>query len=476
MPLNTVYKVMSSIERQWNILESYLYYPTKVHEFDGYLNSYRGQATAHSVFSFNRTQAAEEAAQGLMNFFVNIFAMEGLAELTVNYIEFVLNEVEKRVNLSFYYWFGLNDRNYQFRTWIHFFGLQGLGGVFLTKDKHNFSLTLCESGICLGLESQHRLPQILSFSRVLVYQGSEFFHSVNEREIFARIRTIQREICLYIDEWEYQNSILAVEYGQSLHIVKNNPSNKAEENHSFILKMMDTKRNFYAGLGLEALCDFQEWANLISKSSSNSDIISEIDALCALILSSLQKFFLPASISRLVYEQQIISLCQRMMIARLEYCPEDYSAKLVLQCTQSALGGNFNLQLFDILNLKPFEWKLCFDPSSALKAFCWAYSKKHHTLLVTLMGLSFFKKSYSNHMEEFQLSDLVSAFQIQDIFLAFLKKEPLHENPLPHNNLIEQPISLLIKTFNSYLQTHVRKSKYSDESLEIIIAYMGNLT
>ena len=135
--MDTSKRILSSIERQWNMLESFLTYPTKTPEFDSYLNNYRGLPNPFTSSTYKRHELAESSALGFLNFFINIFALEGLAELDKVHIDTVLQKVEKNVNLALYYWFGANDRNYQFRTWIHFFELEGLSNVFLTKEKQD---------------------------------------------------------------------------------------------------------------------------------------------------------------------------------------------------------------------------------------------------------------------------------------------------------------------------------------------------
>ena len=186
-------------------------------------------------------------------------------------------------------------------------------------------------------------------------------------------------------------------------------------------------------------------------------------------MSALQKFFLPASISRLVYGSDVILLVQRFAKARLDYCPEDFSAQLILQATQSAQGHDIEPSLFHILKSKPFEWKICFDPSAGLKAFSWAYSRKHHIILCTIMGICYFKKCYANHLDEYQFSDLVSAYQTQDSFLNYLKREVVPEP------MVDPDFQDLFTLFTKYLETHIKQSKSNDEGLEIINNYLGLL-
>ena len=169
-------------------------------------------------------------------------------------------------------------------------------------------------------------------------------------------------------------------------------------------------------------------------------------------------------------ENKVILLVKRFILARIEYCPEDFSAQLILQATQSAQGEDFNKNLFCILKSKPFEWKLCFDPSPGLKAFSWAYSKQHHIILCALMGLCYFKKCYANHLDEYQFTDLASTYQTQDSFLNYLHRAHLHENSF---SVEENEVQELLGQFVKYLETHINHSKLNDDSLEIIKNYLG---
>jgi hypothetical protein len=477
-------KVMQSIEKQWGIFENFLLYPTKLVEFEKFLKNYRGLPISQGHVTFARGEAAEKAAVDLTNFFINIFSIEGLAEFSSIEIDIILEDIEKNINLSLYYWFGLNDRNFQFRTWIHFFNLEGFKTVFLTKEGKNYCVTLSENGISFAHTSNEDLPKIHPISKVLIKDlealsvlqpNSNLNISqqlTKERFVFARLRTIQREICLLIDEWEYQNSILAVEYSNSMRMLQTHHTESIKLAHEKILLKMDIKRNFYAVFCLEALCDFQSWTNLIANNFSNADILAEIDALSGLILSALQKFFLPASISRLVYKKEVIELFNKFFKLRLNYCPEDYSSSLVLQATESALGQKFNSELFSILNMKPYEWKFCFDPSAGVKAFSWAYNRIHHVTLCVIMGICYFKKSYSNNLDEFQFSDLVTSFQTQDSFLSFLKKDPLYNLELETSGDI---FFELKNTLNEFMQSHLKNTKNIEEDVKIIQSYLDYL-
>ena len=465
MATHLVKKIIQSLEQQWNIVETSLCSLNQYLQFNSYLNNYRG--LSHGRLNSNLSKVNQTPVNQLLQFFVNLFILNGLADEEDEVIRKTLIEIEGHVNLLLYYWYGENDRNYQWRTWVHFLECEGHHASFMAKSNQYFFVTFSANGIYFGLEykeESNRLPNMTPISKILP------FYFQNDKDIFPRLRTLQREICLLIDEWEYQNSILAVEYGESLHQLNRFQNEEAEARHLLFLKKMDAKRNFYAQFTLESLCDFQEGFNQLFHQNKNSDILSEVDALCALNLSALQKILLPASMSRLVYKSEVISLFTRFMKARLVYCPEDYSASLSLQSAESTQGCSFNIDLFHILKSKPFEWKFCFDPSSFLKAFCWSYSKTHHLLLTSLMGLCYFKKCYSNILDEHKFSDFISTYEIQESFLSFIGQQDYFQNSqsIPQNVLNE-----LAETLIKYCDSHLKKTEYNSQGIEFVKSYLG---
>ena len=76
----------------------------------------------------------------------------------------------------------------------------------------------------LAIQKVHMNQKYCLFQKVCELR--QFTIYTNERDLFARTRTIQREICLLIDEWKHLNSILAVEYGQIYHELQQNQNKK----------------------------------------------------------------------------------------------------------------------------------------------------------------------------------------------------------------------------------------------------------
>jgi hypothetical protein len=466
MPHPITKKIRLHLQTQWSKAEAFLQEPTHYPSFREYLSTYRGlpQTTRTSL----SPEMDQEPIEGFLAFFLESFLSHQLNLENDDLIELVLKEIESEINLILYYWIGENDRNFQWRTWVHFLECEGKHTSFLSKSNTCYFIVFSENGIYLGKNFKNRLPNILPISKILLPIEQE------DTKIFARMRSVQREICMLTDEWEYQNSVLAVEYGQSIHSLQHYPSEETQQAHNDLLKKMDMKRIHYAQFALETFCDIQEWIFSIQTLNNNSDIAAEIDAIAAILLSAVQKILLPASMSRLAYPKPILTLFGRFMSSRLSFCPEDFSAALCYQCTQSAQGELFSRSLFHILTSKPYEWKLCFDPAAFLKAFCWSYSEVHHLLLCSLMGVCYFKKCYSGLLDEIKFSDLLSTYDIQDHFVSYLK--PMMQLPTHLSQVTETIDSQQLKqTLQTLLSNNLKKSTYNEEGLELMDAFLGRL-
>ena len=457
-------KIAIEIENDFSIFEEYLLTPTKIHEFKNFLAKYRGIFDSEFKHNYEIKQSAEQTAENIIQFFINIFAKIGLAEESVENIKEILSETEKIVNLTLYYWFGLNDRNYQFRTLIHFYNIDGIGSVFLTKNKQDFAVSLSEDGIRFGVVESAHEPKCMPVSKVC--ELSLFNEFSDERSLIARIRTIQREICLLIDDWEHLNSILAVEYGRIYVELQQEQNKKNEEAFEEVVLKMNLRRDTLAQWCLQSFCDFQEWlTQFMSYKNLSEDIYSELDATSGVLLSGIQKIFLPASVSRHRYCDEVLPLLEKFAKSRIKLNEEDMSSHLLLQAVQSAMGHDFLLNAMDIINKRPYEWKLSFDPSSALKAFCWSYSKNHHLLLCIIYAICFFKKVLPNTLDSNLLSDIATTIQMPETFPHD------HSNRVIHNkktNINDSDKQILINTLNQYLDNNVKINKNNEELIQYI--------
>ncbi len=464
MQKSTIRKIVIEIENEFSIFEEYLLSPLQFTEFRHFLAKYRGMPESGRQHSYDREQNAKQTAENIVNFFINIFSKNGLADSDENEIIIILSEIEKIVNLTLYYWFGLNDRNYQFRTLIHFYEINGIGSVFLTKNKHDFAVSLSEDGLRFGLAESAHEPKCMPVSRVC---GLFSFHEhSDERELFARIRTIQREICLLLDDWEHLNSILAVEYGRTYQELQQSQNKKTEQAFELVSLKMNTRRDTLAQWCLESFCDFQDWiTEFMGYKNLSDNIFSELDAASGVLLSGLQKIFLPASVSRHRYCDSILPLLERFAKSRIQFNEEDISSHLLLQVTHSGMGKDFNIHLLKIIDKKPFEWKLSFDPSSALKAFSWSYSKDHHLLLCVIYAICFFRKISPNFIDAHHLSDIATTIQMPETFPPDISNRIVHQN---RSDVSQDDIQKLFMILSDYINNNVKVTKHTEELCQYI--------
>ncbi|APJ03170.1 hypothetical protein [Silvanigrella aquatica] len=462
MQKTIINKIINEIEDSFSIFEEYLLAPIQFPEFRRFLSLYRGmpEIDEKKINTYDIENSAKQTSENIVNHFINIFSKNGLADFDENEIVIILNEIEKIVNLSLYYWFGLNDRNFQFRTLVHFYEIDGMGSVFLTKNKHNFAVSLCEDGIRFGsIDAGAHEPKCMPISKVCGL--SEFDNHIDERKLFARIRTVQREICLLLDDWEHLNSILAVEYGKVYYELQSSHNKKTEEAFEKVTLKMNSRRDSLAQWCLESFCDFQEWiTKLLNNKSLSDDILSEIDAASGVLLSGLQKIFLPASVSRHRYCDAVLPLLERFAKSRIQLNSEDLSSHLLLQTVRSAMGYEFSKDLLSFLKQKSFEWKFTFDPSASLKSFSWSYSQEHHLLLSLVFSICFFRKILPNNMDSHHLSDIATTFQMPETFPPDFENRVVHQNKC---DVSEEEFQNLFAILIQYLESNVKVSKKNEE-------------
>lgn len=468
MAKNLLKKIVADIEGNFSIFTEYLLAPIHTREFKLFLANYRGMQDKLSDHPFEMQQLSEKTAGNIVDFFVNIFAKNGLAEETTENIAIILNEVEKIVNLTLYYWFGLNDRNYQFRAVVHFFQIEGLGSIFLTKNKIDYAVSISENGLRFGKSDSAHEVKCLPVSKVC--ELNHFTVNTEQRKLFARIRTIQREICLLVDEWEHLNAILAVEYSQIYYELQQNQSQKAVNAFEDISAKMNLRRDTLATWCLESFCDFQEWISEILIENKTlgilcEDILAELDATAAVLLSGFQKIFLPASVSRHRYCDDIIPLLKKFAEARLKLDGDDFSSKILLQVVLCCQGEDIEKSTLSFVHKKSFEWKLSFDPSSALKAFSWKYSRDIHNILCLVYAICFFKKISPNFIDTNYLSDVATTFQMPETFPDNDKKRIAFNFV---SSISDEDYLALINMLHYYLNNFVKDNKSNSELIQFI--------
>lgn len=454
-----IQKIISEFEQDFDTFENYLLLSTEINEFKDYLLNYRGMPVKLNESSFQLSQFAKQFTENIISYFVNIFSKSGLFSCQNHEITNILCEVEKSVNLILYYWFGLKDRNYQFMTLIHFYNINNVSSVFLTKNNQDFSVTLTEYGIKFGSADSLHEPKCMPVSKVCAL--TNFYTPNDERVLFARIRTVQREICLLIDDWEHLNSVLAVDYGTKYHNLQQNYSKKSEEEFEAVSQKMNIRRDTLALWCMESFCEFQDWITFLkSKNNFNEDILSEIDAAAALLLSAVQKIFLPASVSRHRYCSEILPLFKKFAMSRIAMNSDDLSSHLLLQVIQSSEGKSFSNLLLSFIEKKPFEWSLTFDPSSALKAFSWSYSREHHILLCLIYTISYFRKIVPNFVNNHQLSDIATTIQMPETFAIDPQHKILNFEKSDISSELFEKLYLIAK---GYLEKNFKVTKNNEE-------------
>ena len=229
---------------------------------------------------------------------------------------------------------------------------------------------------------------------------------------------------------------------------------------------MNFRRDSLAQWCLESFCDFQEWlTKFMSYKNLSEDIKAELDAASGVLLYGIQKIFLPASVSRHRYCDEVLPLLERFALLRIQLNDEDISSHLLLQAVRSGMGRDFTFNVMEIIDKKPYEWKLSFDPSSALKAFCWSYSKSHHLLLCFVYAICFFKKISPNNIDSNLLSDIATTIQMPETFPIDLNNRNVHQNEVI---IAESDFKKLLDSLNNFMDNNVKSNKINDELCQYI--------
>lgn len=471
MRSNYLSTILNAFYESWDELEKILLLPAELPSFIKFLSHYRGQAVGMPPVSQQRNKLREQIKTRILQIFLDIFKNANVSMCAGSELESILAEAEKCINLAFYSWFGLNDQNYQLRTVVHFFEIEGVCAHFSNQEGVEFTIALTENGMCFGVLNDEREPCCLAISKMCGYFSQQpKLDFENTSALLSQARIIQREICFMTNEWEYLNSILAVEFGELSQVMLKNKTPENQEKFASLLKKMDRRRMALASWCLESLCDFQEELLCFHSADVSSDVKAENEAIAALILASLQKIFLPASVSRLRYNFHIVSLFQRFAQLRARFCPDDMAAQFLLQVTQSAQGEPFSSTLLNVLRLKSFEWKLCFDPAAALKSFTWSYSRNYHLLLCSIFAICYFKKLTPALASELHLSEIAACLQAQDF--ASEESQVAPQPALLPSSEVQEVISELMLCLNH----RVKKNKATDELVAYIKQHISYLS
>lgn len=370
---------MNTLREKWDKFNSLFLGVKGIQSFSSFLENYHGVETFDHEFS-------DEDKKVFVDSFCKL--MKVSAEKASS-----LEALEKNFNLALYYWDGEDDRNYQFRTLVDFFHLRG---------EFHWNLTF--------------YPQGISFSQSIPKSSfvSEAFPLTkdiisSESLAFARIRSLQRETILLVDEWEHRNAIMAV----SVLALRRSPD---PDKQSALLE----ERNEFALWCMESVLNFQKYSKTLREKNFSPDTLNELKALDALLLASVQKFYLPASVSRHRYP---LALAQKILDwTYLRSEKEDVG----LQLTRFAMSCALQKELaehIDFFHRPCHEWGFSHDPSSSIKCFAWSMSDDELLMLSGLFLHAVMEKLNPSPVDEYWIVNAVSCLQMKRSFPGEVFKE-----------------------------------------------------
>jgi hypothetical protein len=410
--LNTPDKrLLKCLSENWQAFSASLASVTQHPQFNEYLARYRGHSDSLSI-------DGQEPLRTLIlvhcqTLVVSCFNQARL--LPDQCSEELLKNFESAINTALYYWTGSSDRNFQFRTVVHFLGLADQD-VVCNSEAGLFSFRLNEWGFSISQRDlfeifprRHSIAQVCGIS---LAENIEHF-LVREQELFSVIRTMQREFCLLIDEWEHCNSILAVKQFSLRKLLQSDPV----QGQSIMQEIVGV-RNALAQWCVRTAADFQHFiAQVAAQKDLSSDVRAELSALDALILSGFQKFLLPASVSRHVYSNDVLLEFLRWTEARLKTHPDDLfslTSDLVFRTALYRKTGSD--ALLSLLRGKSFHWTLSADPSAAIKAVCWGLSAFEHRFFLCVLAVILDAKLSPNALDSHWLQTLASVAEMPGTF------------------------------------------------------------
>ena len=431
-PININPKLMphlSLLLRQFQVefvrFEEILLSISDLPEFAPFLKNYGGLARR------NQTQAQSQWLESLsgvvggklVGFFRNLFQGQSfLSSLSSEEISQLLGSFEAAANLAIYNWYGLGNRNFQFRTVVHFCLLEGLGDTLFETSESSYFLSFSEDGLRFGYAESQHIPNCLPVSNACAlweFSTPADFLPHQDSKVFARLRSVQREICFLIDEWEHRNTLLAVEHSLAREDYRAQPHAQTQELFQKTLQKMSVHRDLLAQWCLSAFVEFQGFVTAASLySKHNSDIVAEIHATDSLLLSGIQKIFLPASVSRHKYHVDVSQKILNWAVVRKQSHPEDLALEMVRVAMSLALGQDESAHFVDVLlNSKSYEWKLDFDPSPGLKTFSWLLNSLDFSVLTMSAICVFSKKINPSSLDNYWMGNLASLAQMPETFM-----------------------------------------------------------
>ncbi len=417
-------RATQNLNQVWPHFEVALLEAGRAPGFAKFLANYRGLAEPLSadfspdVVAAWRDQTAESLLAPVRALFAAPELVAAIPELDDAALRELLTHCEETLNLALYYWHGPTDRNYQFRTVVHFFDLEGLGDEIIPGIGARAVVSMSESGFRFGNANDAHLPRTRPIAAAL---GLSTTHITDNRVVLAKLRTTARELCLLLDEWEHRNALLAVDFTQTREAARRQGTREAQTRMEQSHERMGEMRDSLATWCMESFILIQEWLNRLRASPTlNDDIVAEIHAVEAVMLSGLQKVFLPASVSRHLY-------CATMMRATLRWCnlwlathADDLATRLLrAELLQALDPSELDSTIDRFLEQRSFEWIMAYDPCTPLKAFCWCIGDGYHRYLSALTTIAVARKRHPAKLDSFwfvnlgTLADMPSTFQSQ---------------------------------------------------------------
>lgn len=426
-------EIINKLLKNWSSLEGAIHSISAVDGFSEFCSMYRGSVVPgwSGVSVLVREQKVQLVVRFFQDFFNQFMNDENLSDAH-------LLTLERAINTALYYTYFEDDRNFQFRTFIHFlqidsfdFSVQaGAANVYVSVNEYGFSIRLDERF--------SKFPERFSIARVLGlthFKLPNEHSSVNEKDSFDKVRAVQREFCLLIDEWEHLNSILAVEQF-ALRKLQTSESEQFREKMSSI----STMRDGLALWCLQSTADFQSFLSILKSSERlSADLLSEISALDALILSGVQKYLLPASVSRHVYSQPVLVEFLRWVRARMEHESDDLYLHFSETVVSLAVGEQLpNMKIPKVLMSRSSDWVLSAEPSAVIKAVAWGLSPQEHRFFVAALIVALDCKTAPQPLDSYWLHTIASVVEMPGTFPCEQKTESSSEFS---NGLTESLIS-----------------------------------
>jgi len=461
--------VVNNLSQGWTDFEKELMQVALHPDFLGFLRQYRGIDTERTEFAgrSDLVLAVTQSTRELITAALSAAWHSPRPEPRPDFDK-LLRVCEGAFNLALYFWHAPNERNFQFRTVIHFLNIPSDPLLISLTQLPQFFLRMTEWGIQLStVDSFEPFPFRYSLERACDLSALRWERNTDDHEVaqtIARLRVIQREFCQLIDEWEHCNSILAVrQFG--LRKLPAEQQHQAQKVFAEISRSRDLLALWCTGSATNLQ---RHVSNGLLCSQLHSDVKAELVAIDALLLSGFQKFFLPASVSRHIYGQDVIREFERFTVERLSAEPDDMYALISNAVFSIALGKSPEWQsIISNLESKSFHWSLSADPTSAVKAVAWSFSRAEHHLLTVILILTLHAKREPSRLDSYWLQALASVAEMPS---TFGRETPAREfnavNRESLSGLIQRALTSLSHFESETHEEHVSAYRYIVEFLE----------